>query len=119
MGPHAFVHLFHLVIVGSLFLYVGVQRNQIPPWLFPILFGLGIIIWVYHAFKTYSRLVAGGNPWVNLLHIFYIGPLLIYIGHQRTNTPRYIYEMLLMLGFASIGYHGIYFLEDVGIYSSQ
>jgi Na+-transporting methylmalonyl-CoA/oxaloacetate decarboxylase beta subunit len=118
-GSRTFVHLFHLIVVGSLFLYVGIKRNQIPQWIFPVLFGLGVIIWVYHSFKTYKRVVAGETPWVNLLHVFYVGPILIYIGHQRTETPRYIYEILLILGFAAIGYHGLYVLEDLGLYNSK
>ena len=119
MGTRAFVHLFHLVIVGSLFLYVGIKRNQIPEWLFSVLLGVGVIIWIYHAIKIYARLSAGQNPWVNFLHFFYIGPILMYIGHSRTDTPRYLYEMLLIFGFASIGYHGLYALEDFGLYSSK
>ena len=118
-GTRTFIHLFHLLIVGSLFLYVGIKRDQIPAWLFPVLLGLGVIIWVYHSIKTYKRWMAGGNPWVNWMHIFYVGPILMYIGHQKTDTPRYIYEILLIMGFASIGYHGLYVLEDLGMYNSQ
>ena len=48
MNPEIFVHLFHILIVGSLFLYVGIKRDSISPYLYPILLGLGIIIIFYH-----------------------------------------------------------------------
>ena len=102
------VHLFHIIFVGGLFLYVGIQRDKIYKQLFPILLGLGVFIIVYHMYKTYTYLKAGKGYWVNLLHIFIIGPLLIYIGYYGEKTARLYFELLLMLGFASIGYHGYY-----------
>lgn len=102
------VHLFHIIFVGGLFLYVGIQRDKIYKQLFPILLGLGIFIILYHMYKTYTYLKAGKGYWVNLLHIFIIGPLLIYIGYYGEKTARLYFEILLMLGFASIGYHGYY-----------
>lgn len=102
------VHLFHIIFVGGLFLYVGIQRDKIYKQLFPILLGLGSFIILYHMYKTYTYLKAGKGYWVNLLHIFIIGPLLIYIGYYGEKTARLYFELLLMLGFASIGYHGYY-----------
>ncbi len=104
----AFIHLAHIVVIGGLFLYVGMNRNAIPLWLYPILLGTGVVIWFYHVYKAYLKYAADKNPWVNLIHIVYVAPILIYIGYNRNETPRYIYEILLMLGFATIGYHGLY-----------
>jgi len=106
-----FVHLFHILIVGGLFLYVGITKLNIPEFMYPILVTLGIIIMLYHGFKIYKKLSAGMNPWVNYIHLFIIGPLLLYIGLNRENTERRYFEILLMLGFASIGYHGYYLIE--------
>ena len=53
--------------------------------------------------------MANQNPWINYLHILIVGPLLLFIGYKNTETPRYAFELLLMLGFASIGYH-LYYL---------
>jgi hypothetical protein len=105
----AFVHWFHILIVGSLFLYVGIKRDAICPWMFSVLMGLGAIIIAYHMYKLWLK--GGGiNGWVNWIHVLLIGPLLIYIGHNRENTIRPAYELLLLFGFASIGYHGYYAL---------
>ena len=112
MESRTFVHLFHILIVGGLFLYVGIVQTNVPKILYPILLVLGVVIIVYHSVKAYKRLSDGKNPWVNYIHIFIVGPLLIYIGANKENTPRYCFELLLMLGFAAIGYHGYYLFNE-------
>lgn len=108
MNTESLVHLFHILIVGGLFLYVGTQRTDIPSALFPVLFWLGIFIIFYHIFKVYKKITQEKGYWVNLIHILLVGPLLIYIGHNREKTARLYFELLLMLGFSAIGYHGYY-----------
>jgi len=112
MNINFLVHLFHIIIVGGLFLYVGINREKISKTLFTILFGLGIIIIFYHIFKVYNYIKQGKGIWVNLIHIFIVGPILIFIGYNGEKTPRLYFEILLMLGFASIGYHGYYLINS-------
>ena len=50
MSSSLFVKLFHIAIVGALFLYVGIKRTEIPKWMFPGLLGLGVISILYHAY---------------------------------------------------------------------
>ena len=108
MNTSSLVHLFHILIVGGLFLYVGIERTNIPTFMFPLLLGLGVIIILYHMFKVYTYMKQGRGYWVNLIHILLVGPLLVYIGYNGEKTARLYFELLLMLGFASIGYHGYY-----------
>ena len=108
MDSDKLVHLFHIIIVGGLFLYVGINREKISSGLFNVLFYLGIFIILYHLYKAYRYLKVDKGIWVNLIHIFIVGPLLIYIGYNGEKTARKFFEILLMLGFASIGYHGYY-----------
>lgn len=110
MNKESYVHLFHILIVGSLFIYVGTVRDKLFKSMYTILLGLGIVIIFYHAYKAYTYNKAGKSYWVNLIHIFIVGPLLVFIGYNRENTPRKFFEILLMLGFASIGYHGYYMI---------
>ena len=112
MNVNFLVHLFHIIIVGGLFIYVGINRDKISKTLFTILLVLGIFIICYHIFKAYNYIKQGKSIWVNLIHIFIVGPLLIFIGYNKENTPRLYFEILLMLGFASIGYHGYYLLHS-------
>ena len=109
MDSHSLVHLFHILIVGGLFIYVGINREKNYSRIFSVLFYLGFVIMLYHLYKIYHYLNAGKGIWVNLIHVFIVGPLLVYIGYNRENTSRKFFEILLMLGFASIGYH-LYYL---------
>lgn len=110
---HFFVHIFHIIVVGGLFLYVGITRESNPKHMYPFLLGLGIFIIFYHLFKVYNYLNQGKTTWVNIIHILFIGPLLVYIGYNRENISRKYYELLLMFGFASIGYHGYYAVKSI------
>ena len=113
MDSHMLVYIFHIIIVGSLFIYVGITKDKIPSIMYSILFYLGIIVFLYHIYKVYSYIKIGKGYWVNLIHIFIVGPLLIYIGYNREKTQRLFYEILLMLGFAAIGYHGYYLVKSI------
>jgi hypothetical protein len=107
MNPEVLVHLFHIVLVSGLFFYVGITRDKIPPAMFPVLIGLGLFVGAYHLFKASTK----KDAWVNYIHIFLIAPLLVFIGVFKEKTPRKYFEVLLMFGFASLGYHGYYLLS--------
>lgn len=110
MTKQVLVHLFHILLVGSLFLYVGIMGNKISLFMYSFLKYLGIIIILYHSYKAYVKISEGKSAWVNYIHIFLIGPLLIKIGYDGDKTSRKYFELLLMAGFATIGYHGYYLL---------
>ena len=96
----------HLLFVAPLLLFVGFKRAATPQWLYMALFAIGAIILVYHGFKLIIRLKSNsGYAWVNLFHVWTVAPLLLYIGYHKKETPRFAYELLLMLGFAAAGYH--------------
>lgn len=59
-------------------------------------------------FQTKSQLI-----WINLVHVLWVGPLLLYIGAKKKDTPRPAYELLLLTGFAALGYH----LYELAAYS--
>jgi hypothetical protein len=106
MDVHLLLALFHIAAVVPLFLYVGFQRAATPEWLYNVLFGLGILLLVYHGAKGFIRLLAkSGSAWINLIHALLIAPLLIYIGYFGKKTERPAYELLLLAGFAALGYH--------------
>jgi hypothetical protein len=88
MDSNKLVHLFHIIIVGGLFLYVGIVRDKIYKSLFPVLLFLGFIIIFYHLYKVYVYIKADKGYWVNLIHIFIVGPLLVYIGYYGEKTSR-------------------------------
>ena len=110
MDIHTIVHLFHIVIVGILFIYVGIKRDSLNDTWFVGLFYLGLFIVAYHLIKAYLYWIRNKSIWVNMIHILLVGPLLAYIGFFQKDTSRKYFELLLMLGFASIGYHMYYLI---------
>jgi hypothetical protein len=43
--------------------------------------------------------------WVNAIHVVFVAPLLIYIGKNAYDTPRWAFEILAMGAFATLGYN--------------
>ena len=112
LDKHTIIHIFHILLVGPLFLYVGIKRETIPKLMFPFLLVLGAFITLYHIYLAYNKLKQGQSAWVNYIHFLIIGPLLVYIGYQGLETSRKFFEILLLLGMAAIGYHGYYLIEQ-------
>ena len=109
-----FVNLFHILIVGSLFLYVGIAREKTKKFLYPVLLGLGIVVILYHLYKAIGFMQKNKKEkryWISLIHIVLVGPLMVFIGINKEKTSRKYYEMLLLLAFASVGYHGYYLVR--------
>lgn len=108
------LHLFHLLGVVPFFFYIALVRSNMPQVVFYILIALGSILIIYHSYKGIKKYLAGSNYWwVNLIHALIIGPLLIAIGILEKNTPRAIYEALLLVTFSALGYHLKLLAEDV------
>lgn len=106
MNQHIILSLFHILAVGPFLLYIAFVRGQLQPWIFTLLQILGILILIYHSYKTVVRWRANSTTvWINILHIVTVAPILMFIGSKSYDTPRWAYEVLAMLAFASIGYH--------------
>jgi hypothetical protein len=117
---HFGLSLFHILVVAPLFLFIGFQRASTPTWLYYALLGIGLVIMVYHGFRLMARLRDNsGYAWVNIIHILFIAPLLLYIGYHKKDTPRSAYELLLMLGFAAIGYHLFSLVRNLEIHAEN
>ena len=115
---HFMLSLFHILIVSPLLLFVGFQRADTPIWLYHTLLVLGAIILLYHGFRLSIRLHDNsGYAWVNMIHILFVEPLLLYIGYHKKETPRSAYEMIMMLGFAALGYHLFSLVRNIEIHA--
>ena len=106
MDHHIILSIFHVLIVVPLFLFIGFYRASTPQWLYNAIFVVGAVVLVYHGFKFVVRYMGeSGYIWVNAIHVLLVAPLLLYIGYHKRDTPRFAYELLLMLGFGAGGYH--------------
>jgi hypothetical protein len=103
-----FVHLAHILIFSTFLGYIGIQQSKIPSYIYPIILATGSIIILYHIYKSIFK----KDAWINYIHILIVGPLLVYIGLQKEETPRKVFEIVLMLAFASLGYHGYYIVNS-------
>ena len=94
------------MLVAPFFIWVGISRDRLPDGVFTALIVLGILLTLYHGYKAYNRLVAKSSyAWVNLVHVLWVGPLLLYAGIHKKETPRSAFELILLTGFAALGYH--------------
>jgi hypothetical protein len=66
-----------------------------------IILVFGFIVILYHAYKSFFL----KDAWINYIHIFIVGPLLVFIGLYKNKTPTKIFELVLMVASAAIGYH--------------
>ena len=106
MDVHLLLAILHIIIIVPCLLYIALQRAATPDWVFSTLFGVGLFVFAYQAYKAYVRwMVRSPSLWVNLFHVFLVAPLLIYIGYQAKKTPRPAYELLAILTFGALGYH--------------
>jgi len=106
-------NFFHLLAVGPLFMYVGLQRENTPEHVFTAIGILGLVVLFYHSYKAYLKLKDGKSAWVNWIHILLVAPLLLILAYLKKDANRRYFEMLLLLGFAAIGYHGLYLMREM------
>jgi hypothetical protein len=103
---HMILSLFHLFIVVPLFLFVGFQRASTPNWMYMTLLSIAAVVFLYHGIKMVVRFQKQSTYlWVNVIHVLFVAPLIAYIGYHGKDTPRFAYELLLMLTFGAAGYH--------------
>jgi hypothetical protein len=101
-----FVELFHIFIIGPLLVYTGnTYGNGLPKWYLYSLIITGFTVMLYHMFLVYKK--GFNNGFIYLLHTIIFAPILIYIGFMGEKAFWGAYSVLVMIGFASIGYHGM------------
>lgn len=94
-------NLVHIAIFFPLFYYVYTSRDSLGSEIKYILLLLAAIGILFHLYKLVS---INKMRWVYLIHIIIVFPILLYIGLSN-KTPRYIFELLLIVAFGMLGYH--------------
>lgn len=112
MDAHFYVSVGHALVIAPALIYIGLAREKLPASAYMGIGAMGIGIFFYHAYKFYSR-PDYASGWVNLIHVLLVAPLLMVIGYYGQGTSRRFFEMLLMLGFAALGYHGLYIAKTL------
>lgn len=99
-----YIYYLHAFFVAPLFIYLGIKKNQTNQILLKSLLYLGIIVGLYHAYKLYSNHKLGFIYHVNVYHVLFVAPLLIYIGYRNNETEWGYYELLLILGLGLLAH---------------
>lgn len=108
------LYIFHIFVVFPLLFYVAFFRGLVPLWVYHGLTVLGLVIIVYHMYKAVIRWKEKSpSLWVNIMHILFVGPLLVYIGKNDYNTPKWAFEVLSLAAFAALGYNVYQLVIDV------
>ena len=110
---HTALSAFHALLVGPGLLYVGLAPESVPDSVYTALMVGGAGILLYHVYKAYTKLKDGKSAWINWIHIFLVAPLLMIVGYLKKDANRRYFEMLLLLGFAATGYHGLYLIREI------
>lgn len=106
MDAFFLVALLHVIVIVPFLLWVGFNRAATPDWMYSVLFGTGLIVLLYHTYKAISRLIAASPViWINLIHVFLVAPLILWIGYYAKRTERPAYDMLLIAAFGAFGFH--------------
>lgn len=101
------VHIFHIMFVGGLFLYLGIRQNAAPAWIYPALVFLGIAIVIAHGLK----LIKTRYSLISWFHVLIVAPLVLYIGRTGPNAPMISYKFITAAGILAIGDHMYWLLR--------
>jgi hypothetical protein len=111
MDLHTFYGVFHVLIAAPFLIYVGIVGAKVPAWVYSVLAIIVVGMVGYHGFRAFQKLAEGRSAWINWIHLLLVVPALSWIVAQQEKTPRRAFEMLLMLGFAALGYHGYHLVQ--------
>ena len=50
---------------------------------------------------------------VYLVHILFVGPLLIYIGYYKEKAPQQLFKLVLVVGLVAVLYHMYLFAQSM------
>jgi hypothetical protein len=106
MDPYLLIAVLHVALIAPFLLWVGFNRAATPDWVYSFLVGMGLLVLIYHAYKAVGRWFAKSPVlWINLIHVLFVAPLILWIGYNGKKTERPAYDMLLIVAFGAFGYH--------------
>ena len=108
LNKYQLINLFHILFVGPLLIYVGRSFGLLSNYFKYFLIVLGVFVILYQGKNlAYFGILAG---WIYAIHVFIVGPLLVYVGLYGEKAFVGAFPVLTMLGFATMGYHGMQLL---------
>ena len=62
----SYIYLFHWLLVGPLFIYLGLAKQNTPNAIFNLMFTMGVITIIYHFYLWYPFSKKGSPKKINL-----------------------------------------------------
>ena len=109
LSTHQLISLLHIFIIGPILVLFGntygAKTNK--TWFYYSALIIGLAMLAFHSYLVYKK--GGIKPgFMYLLHAAIFAPVLIYIGVMGVANKQAFwgaYSVLIMIGFAAIGYH--------------
>jgi hypothetical protein len=106
MNRGILMDLVFIGLIAPILIYIGIQRASSPEFLYQSLVVISMVLMIYHLYFAYTNWQKGSSSlWVNLFICIVVAPVLAWIGYHGKNTTRHAFELVLLLGFGTLGYH--------------
>lgn len=93
----------HGLLLGPVFLYVGLIADRTPDMVFHGLLAMAALLIIYHAATLLQN--KKQFPMVNVFHLAIGAPLMIYLGTQKKESLPQAFLVAIGLGFLLIFGH--------------
>ena len=96
------INIFHIFFIGPLFYYMGKNIKSLSRHTYPLIFAL--FTYILYKFKPKFHLNSYHNI-VELSHLYFVAPLLLYILIKKNNSNSNIGKLLEITGIIVSVYH--------------
>jgi threonine/homoserine efflux transporter RhtA len=111
MDHSQLVHLVHICFTGPLLIYVALSKPT-TPYVYWLLMAMGAGVALLFASKAWATDLGQRHVWF-AIHGLLFASLLFYVGWMGKETPGVAYSLLLAVGIAAIGYHGVRLIGEL------
>ena len=109
LSRDSIINLLHILVIVPLLFCLYFYKNSLTSTMCNTIIVIALLGMGYHLYRLVKNSELDKmQEWrmtINLIHIFLVFPLLIYIGVKCKEAKRYYYELLLILIFAALGYN--------------
>lgn len=100
------INIAHILLIGPLFIYIGLMKGAIHEFIYIILASLGFFVIILHSYLGYFKIIKNKSALINLIHIFILAPVMLIVAFYMNSANIFYYRFLLAGGFLTIFYHG-------------
>ena len=105
------INRLHTLVIAPLLFYVGWRGQHNNPRIYPLIFGFGLLVMLYHGARIfYPRKNLSKERIIYLKSVYYIhllgvAPLLLYLGYMGNHSQPIVYTIIMTLAGLAFLYH--------------